>query len=412
MDHPLDRLTRPLQERRDARLWRRHRTVVSRQGPLTQLADGEAPVLAFSSNDYLGLTQHPALIEAQSKALERWGVGSGASHVVCGHTQAHEELQDLLAVQQAGRIPEAQALGFATGYLANMAIFSTLAAAGGRSLQVFSDRLNHASLVHGAQAATRHHFRFAHGDLIALRGMLERAATEDPKALRAIVVDAVFSMDGDESSLPGLLALAVEFNALLVVDDAHGYGVVGPTGRGSLWSQWDEAPAGAERIIFMGTLGKAVGMAGAFVVAHGQWMDAMRQWAPEAIYTTASPPAQAEALCAAVALMHGVEGEALRQQLRHHIGALRAMLPKLGAAAAPGSSGLMPSRTAIQPWWVGGVAEALALAERLEAQGIWVPAIRPPTVPAGTARLRVSLSAAHTDHDLQRLGHALLESAS
>lgn len=403
MDHPLDRLGPALQERRTAKLWREHRVVARREGAQAWLQGRSGPLLAFASNDYLGLSQSAALAEAQALALARWGVGSGASHAVCGHTQAHADMQDALALAQNGLIPEAQALGFCTGYLANLAIFSTLAAVGGRSLQIFSDRLNHASLVHGARHATEHHHRFAHQDTAALRQLLQASVESAPQAWRAIVVDAVFSMDGDEADLQCLLGLACEFNAMLVIDDAHGYGVLGPEGRGSLAAQLAGSAEGTERIIYMGTLGKALGLSGAFVVAHADWINAMRQWAPEAIYTTASPPAMAEAVVAALGMVHGAEGNERRTTLQARVAQLRQQLPR---------EGLMASRTAIQPWRIGEVGPTLRLAQDLEAQGLWVPAIRPPTVPVGTARLRISLSSLHSAADIDRLAHAILESSS
>jgi 8-amino-7-oxononanoate synthase len=383
----LARLEAALDQRRADGLFRQRRVVAAPAGPRT-VVDGR-PLLAFASNDYLGLANHPAVIEAARDAVQAWGVGAGASHLVSGHTAAHEALERELAafVAPGGDVA---ALLFSSGYLANLAILSVLA---GRTDAIFADRLNHACLNDGALLARAAMHRYAHGDVEALSRAL--AASTAPGKL--IVTDAVFSMDGDIAPLPQLLELAERHDAWLVVDDAHGFGVLGE-GRGAL-AHFNIA---SERIVAMGTLGKAAGVAGAFVAAHPFVVESLVQTARPYIYTTATPPLLAQALRAALKLIR--DDHARRADLHARIAQFRA-----GAAALPWA--LLPSATAIQPLVVGDSRAATALSAALLAQGIWVPAIRPPTVPAGTARLRVSLSAAHTEADVDALLGALAGAA-
>lgn len=381
------KLEQGLAARAAAGLLRSPRTVESAQGP--RLVVGGREVIAFASNDYLGLANHPAVAAAARDAIARWGVGAGASHLVCGHAAAHDALEaELAAYVRPGE--DVRALTFSSGYLANLAILTALA---GRGDAIFADRLNHACLNDGALLSRASLVRYAHGDAAALRARLAAA----PAAQRLIATDAVFSMDGDIAPLPELLALAEEFDAWLVVDDAHGFGVQGG-GRGTL------AHFGlrSERIVAMGTLGKAAGSAGAFVVAHPAVIDTLRQTARSYVYTTASPPLLAEATRAALALVR--DGESRRAHLARLISHWRSR-----AAALPWKQGV--SATPVQPLVVGDNAAVVALADALWRRGFWVPAIRPPTVPAGTARLRVSLSAAHTIGDVDALVDALAELA-
>ncbi len=383
----LARLEVALDRRRAGGLFRQRRIVAAPTGPRT-VVDGR-PMLAFASNDYLGLANHPAVIAAARDAARTWGVGAGASHLVSGHTAAHEALERELAafVAPGGDVA---ALLFSSGYLANLAILTVLA---GRSDAVFADRLNHACLNDGALLARASLHRYAHGDVEALA----RALSASTAPGKLIVTDAVFSMDGDIAPLPRLLELAEQHDAWLVVDDAHGFGVLGD-GRGAL----AHCGLASARIVAMGTLGKAAGVAGAFVAAHPVVIESLVQTARPYIYTTATPPLLAEALRAALALIR--DDPARRAHLQACIARFRA-----GAAALPWS--LLPSVTAIQPLVVGDSRAAVALSNALAAQGIWVPAIRPPTVPAGTARLRVSLSAAHTEADIDALLDALAAAA-
>ena len=399
----LEHLNRQLREREAQLLRRRRRVAESPCMPHQRVSDDghdERPMLAFCSNDYLGLANHPALIAAIAEGAHRHGVGSGASHLISGHSRAHAALEADLAALLEPCIPNARALFFCTGYMANLALLTAL---GDAQSTIFADKLNHASLIDGALLAKATLQRYPHGRLDMLATQLERCATP----IKLIATDAVFSMDGDIAPLADLLALAERFDAWLIVDDAHGFGVLGAQGRGSL------AHAGlrSERLICMGTLGKAAGVSGAFVAAHPTVIDWLVQTARSYIYTTAAPPAIAHALRASLALIAGDEGERRRAHLRHLVETLRARLAVLIAARPASGWRLADSRTAIQPLIVGDNAAALALAAALDERGLWVPAIRPPTVPAGTARLRITLSAAHTTADVDRLCSVLDEAS-
>jgi 8-amino-7-oxononanoate synthase len=376
-----------LAQRREQGLWRTRRVMAGPQGAHVE-ADGRR-LLSFASNDYLGLAADPALAEAVVASVRRWGVGAGASHLVCGHTQAHEALEEELAAFVAP-CAGARALTFSSGYLANLAILTALA---GRDDAVFADRLNHACLNDGALLSRAHFVRYAHADPAALGARL--AATRARRKL--IVTDAVFSMDGDIAPLRELLALAEAHDAWLVVDDAHGFGVLGE-GRGSL----AHFGLASERIVYMGTLGKAAGVAGAFVAAAPLVIDTLVQTARPYVYTTAAPPLLADALRAALALIR--DGERRRAHLA-------ALVTRLRDGARGLRWPLLPSSTPIQPLVLGAAGDAVALSERLREGGLWVPAIRPPTVARGTARLRISLSAAHGEADVDTLLAALREAS-
>jgi 8-amino-7-oxononanoate synthase len=399
----LEHLARQLADRESHAMRRRRRTVETACAPVQQVcADGDAAapreLLGFCSNDYLGLAKHPALIEAWAEGARLYGVGSGASHLISGHSRAHALLEDDLAEMLSPHLPEVRALSFGTGYLANLALLTAL---GDEHTSIYSDVLNHASLFDGARLAKAAAYTYPHHDLAGLERRL--AACRTPRKL--IVTDGVFSMDGDLARVPELLALAERFDAWVVVDDAHGFGVLGEQGRGVL----SHFGLRSERLICMGTLGKAAGVAGAFVAAHRTIIDWLVQSARAYIYTTAAPPAMAHTLRASLRLIRGAEGEQRRQHLGELIGALRGGWP--AALAASGGWHLTDTRTAIQPLIVGGSAEALAAAAALESQGLWVPAIRPPTVQAGSARLRITLSAAHSAGDVDRLLAALAVAA-
>ena len=357
-------------------------------------------MLAFCSNDYLGLANHPVLIEALAEGARRFGVGSGASHLISGHTRAHAQLEDELADRLAPCIPGAQALSFCTGYMANLALLTTL---GDASATIFADKLNHASLVDGALLAQAPLQRYAHGRLDVLAGQLGRCQTP----VKLIVTDAVFSMDGDLADLPALLSLAEEHDAWLLIDDAHGFGVLGERGRGTL----SHFGLNSERLIYMATLGKAVGVGGAFVAAHPVVIDTLVQSARSYIYTTAAPPALAHAASASLRLIASDEGEERRVQLRQSITTLRRGLSALLEDSPRHDWRLADSGTAIQALIVGDNDAALSLAATLDARDLWVPAIRPPTVPVGSARLRITLSAAHTRDDVNALTDALAQVA-
>jgi 8-amino-7-oxononanoate synthase len=379
----IDSLERDLAARAAAGLERRRRTIASPAG-VRVVAEGRE-VIAFASNDYLGLANDPAVVAAARDAATRWGVGAGASHLVSGHFAAHAALEVELAAFVAP-CAGAQALTFSSGYLANLAILTTLA---GRGDAIFADRLNHACLNDGALLARADFVRYPHVDVTALRGRL--AASRARR--KVIATDAVFSMDGDLAPLPALLALADEFDAWLVVDDAHGFGVLGK-GRGAL----AHFRLASDRIVAMGTLGKAAGVAGAFVAAHPTVIATLVQTARPYVYTTAAPPLLAEALRASLAI--------IRDDTPRHAH-LAALIERFRERMRELPYALADSCTAIQPIVIGGNAMAVGLAEALWERGFWVPAIRPPTVPHGTARLRVSLSAAHTMADVDALADAL-----
>lgn len=379
----LDELAQALARRRSDGLARVRRTVVSAQGPRL-LVDGRE-LLAFASNDYLGLAAAPELVDAACDGAHRYGVGAGASHLVTGHTEAHAVLEAELAAF-VRPCDGARALLFSSGYLANVAILTALA---GRADAIFGDRLNHACLNDGALLSRAAFERYAHCDTAALEARLDAT----PARRRIIATDAVFSMDGDIAPLAALADIASRRDAWLVVDDAHGFGVLG-NGRGSL----AECGLTGERIVYMGTLGKAAGVAGAFVAAHPVVIETLIQTARSYIYTTAAPPLTAVALRASLALI--AAGDARRARLAELIAAFRREASELPWK-------LLPSRAPIQPLVLGDAATAVAASAALEERGVLVPAIRPPTVPAGTARLRISLSAAHTLDDVAALCDAL-----
>ncbi len=376
-------LGRELAELEARQLKRRRLRVEAAQGPRL-LIDG-VEYLAFCSNDYLGLAHHPSIARAAREGIERYGVGAGASHLVSGHSAAHHRLEQALA--EFVELPAA--LLFSTGYMANLAVVVTLAGRGGT---VFADRLNHASLNDAALLSRARFKRYPHGDVEALRRLLAGAQ----RGPRVVVTDAVFSMDGDLAPLPQLLALCEEYDAWLVVDDAHGFGVLGKGGRGSLSHFGLDSP----RIVYMGTLGKAAGVFGAFVAGDAAVVETLIQRARPYIYTTALPPLLACALLESLRWIEG--GEERRTRLREHVARLRCRLPS-------GPWCLMPSETPIQPLVLGDNALALAASRRLACLGILIPAIRPPTVPSGTARLRICLSAAHAEEDVERLVEALAQ---
>ena len=399
----IDHLNQQLLERAAKGLQRQRRTTVTACAPQQQVCGGPHAVdaqprnmLGFCSNDYLGLASHPALIEAIIEGARRYGAGSGASHLVSGHSQAHDALENLLAQWMAPAIPQARALTFSTGYMANLALLTAL---GDAQATIFSDKLNHASLIDGAMLAKAQVQRYPHGDLAAL----ERQLLACPTPLRLIVTDTVFSMDGDRADLPALLELAERHDAWLILDDAHGFGVLGPQGQGSL----ADAGLRSERFILMGTLGKAAGLAGAFVAAHPVIIDWLMQTARSAVFTTAAPPALAHALLTSLHLIASDEGARRRAVLQRHIGQLRSGLQTLIGQHPLLGWRLGASDTPIQALIVGDNARALDLSTALDAQGLWIPAIRPPTVPVGTARLRITLSAAHSADDIQQLLAAL-----
>ncbi len=379
---PIARLAAAQSERAQAALLRRLRTVEAVDG--TGLVVDGRRLTGFASNDYLGLAAHPELIEALGRAARQWGVGAGAAHLLGGHRQVHAALEADLA-HWTGR---ERALLFSTGYLANLGVLQALLQPGDRCVQ---DKLNHACLLDGARLSGATLRRYRHGDVAAAERQLE----SDPATAALLATDGVFSMDGDVAPLPALAAACRRHGAVLMVDDAHGIGVLGPEGAGSL----AEAGIGQDRApVLMATLGKALGVAGAFVAGPAALIDGLVQFARPHVYSTAPPPALAAATRVAVRLAR--EEAWRRERLAAHVAHFRDGAVRRGLTLAD-------SRTPIQPVLVGASAAALAAARALEAAGFFVPAIRPPTVPAGTARLRVTLTAAHAADEVERLLDAL-----
>ncbi len=371
-----------LARREAAGLYRRRRTVDGPQGPVLPV-DGRA-LLTFCSNDYLGLAAHPQVIAAFQRAAADYGVGSGAAHLVAGHMRPHHALEEELAAFTG----YPRALLFSTGYMANLGAVAGLLAAGDA---VFEDRLNHASLLDAGLLSRARFSRFPHGDVAALAQDLAAS-----KARRKLVVtDGVFSMDGDVAPLRALAETCRTHGAALLVDDAHGLGVIGATGRGSL----EAHGLGAQDVsVLVGTLGKGFGTFGAFVAGGEELIETLIQQARSYIFTTAMPPVVAEATRASLRL---VQEEGWRREK------LQALIARFRAGAGRLGLPLMDSPTPIQPILVGDPQRALSMSAALEERGILVSAIRPPTVPEGTARLRVTLSAAHSEAQVDRLLEAL-----
>ncbi|WP_018175639.1 8-amino-7-oxononanoate synthase [Thioalkalivibrio sp. AKL8] len=380
LDHYLEQR---LSTVRDAGLWRRTRMLDGPQRP-EQVIDGHR-VIAFCSNDYLGLAGDPAVAAAARKALDQYGVGAGAAHLINGHSRAHDELEQALA-RFTGR---ARALVFSTGYMANLALVQALV---GRHDTVFEDRLNHASLIDAVRLSGARSQRYRHAEPEHLRERLEKAPATGQ---RLIITDGVFSMDGDIAPLPELAALAREYNAWLMVDDAHGLSVLGDTGGGTCQHfglGGDDVP------VLMGTLGKGFGTAGAFVAGSERLIETLIQTARPYIYTTAMPAALAAATLASVQIAASAHDR--RAHLQNLLRRLGDGLDRLGLPHPP-------PLTPIQPVTLGTATRASAVAERLFEAGFLVPAIRPPTVPEGEARLRITLSAAHTQTQVDALLQAL-----
>jgi 8-amino-7-oxononanoate synthase len=375
-------LNAALAARRARQLYRRRLTLETAQGAEVRL-DGRSCV-NFASNDYLGLAADPAVTAAFVEGARRWGVGGGASHLISGHGGAHQALEEALA-DFTGR---PRALLFSTGYMANVGVINALAGSGDLVLQ---DRLNHASLLDGGFLCRARFERYPHGDLPVLEALL----AETPGGRRLVATDGVFSMDGDLAPLPELAALADRHGAWLMVDDAHGFGVLGAHGGGVV----EAAGLGLDAVpILVGTLGKAFGTFGAFVAGSETLIETLIQFARTYIYTTALPPAVAAATLTSLQLVRSQDWR--RQRLRELIVRFRA-----GAAAL--DIPLLESQTPIQPVPVGDSAAAVAIAARLRAAGYLVGGIRPPTVPEGTARLRVALSTAHGPAQVDGLLEAL-----
>ena len=378
----LDALLAPeLAALKEKSLYRLRRLVAGPQGPELD-ADG-VTLLNFSSNDYLGLAADPRLAEAAKRGLDEYGLGAGAAHLVTGHSLAHHALEDELAAF-CGR---PRALLFSSGYMANLGLAGALLARGDRVLE---DRLNHASLLDAGLLSGARFARYAHCNVGSLKRELEGET-----GMALVMTDGVFSMDGNIAPLPALADAVNGSGAFLSVDDAHGFGVIGAGGRGSLEYHGLD---GAAAPVYMATLGKACGSFGAFVSGSEALIETLIQQARTYIFTTATPPALAEATRAALKLV------ATETWRRDH---LNSLIARFRAGATQLDLKLMESITPIQPLLVGESEQALALSQKLKAQGILAAAIRPPTVPAGTARLRITLTASHTEAHVDRLLSAL-----
>ena len=375
------RITTALQQRRKNDLLRTRRTLGSAQG-VTIAVDGQS-LLNFCSNDYLGLASQGG--EDLAAAARQWASGSGASHLVCGHSQAHHDLEDALAAHTG----YPRALLFSTGYMANVGAISALAQRGDRVLQ---DKLNHASLLDGAILSRADLKRYRHADYDHLRQLLDSEHSGDT----LVVSDSIFSMDGDLADVPRLASISKAHDALLMIDDAHGFGVLGDQGCGVTKASGltpDDVP------VYVGTLGKALGGYGAFVAGSDDLIEYLTQFARSYIYTTAMPAAVAQGM---LGNFERLKDNHLREVLNQHIRYFR-------AGAAERGLPLMPSESPVQPLLIGDAGRAQALSQALYQRGIWVSAIRPPTVPQGSARLRITLTSAHTTDQIERLLDALAD---
>lgn len=371
-------LTTALASRRAEHLYRQRAIMQSPQG--VQVHDGTQEYLSFCSNDYLGLANHPAVIQAAKQALDTAGMGSGAAHLVTGHHRLHHELEDALA--EFTQRP--RALLFSTGYMANLAVVSAFY---GKDDVVFEDRLNHASLVDAGQLSAAQLVRYQHNDMLSLSQQLQTHQGDQ----RLIVSDGVFSMDGDQADVHAMHAIAQQHAADIMIDDAHGIGVIGREGRGVLIEQGLDS----DQVAFLvGTLGKAFGTFGAFVAGNDDVIEMLIQTARPYIYTTALPPAIAAATLSSLEL---VKTESWRREK------LRALMQQFRNGVEQLGLSLMPSDTPIQPLLCGDADTALRASEVLREAGIWVTAIRPPTVPLNRARLRFTFSAAHEEAHVDRL---------
>ena len=381
MSNSFYQFTAELERIKQQSLYRQCQSIDSPQG-VSLIIDGRQ-VINFCSNDYLGLANHPLLKKALQKGVDDYGLGSGSAHLICGHSKAHKKLEEELAAF-TGR---ERVLLYSTGYMANLGVISALMQ---RDEQVCADRLNHASLIDGVILSRANFWRYPHGDITALAQHL----TDKP--LRTLIVtDGVFSMDGDLTPLPGLVSLSKRYQAGLLVDDAHGFGVLGRLGGGIV----EHFALSQEDVpILMGTLGKAFGVFGAFIAGSEDLIELLIQKSRTFIYTTALPPAIAIATCASIKL---IQTESWRREK------LNSLIVRFRQGALQQGWTLLPSFTPIQALVVGEAEQALKLSQQLLTHGFLVSAIRPPTVPKGTARLRITFSASHEEIDIDKLLEAL-----
>jgi len=376
----------------DTQLLRRKLRVTDSACDIKTTVNGRE-LTAFCSNDYLGFANHPTLISALSEGAHLYGAGSGASHLISGHNIAHESLEKKLAAFQTHHIPKARALFFSTGYLANLTAITGLVRLGqAGEASIYSAKLNHASLIDGVRLASTQNKAsitlFDHQQLDSLRADLQK----DSRPLKIMVTDGVFSMDGDIAPVQALLKIAEEFDALLLIDDAHGFGILGKQGHGIL----EQEKLNSDRIIYVGTLGKAAGISGAFICAQESFIEWLIQKGRPYIYSTATPPAIAHALLKSLEMIEGDEGIQRRAKLAQLIDIWQ---EEMIFSQWQKTSSCTP----IQPVILGSNAHALLASSLLDKAGYWIPAIRPPTVPAGSARLRITFSANHSTDDLRQL---------
>ncbi len=385
----LNRLHQQLQALDDQQLIRKRRTVDTPCGPRVSVEGRE--LLAFCSNDYLGLANHRKIKLALQEGAAIYGVGSGASHLISGHVRAHAMLEERLTQFVGAHLEAPRAISFCTGYMANLAVITGLTA-GDKEAEIFSEALNHASLIDGARLSRAKTHVYPHADLQALETRLKASQA----ATKVVVTDSVFSMDGNLAPLPQLLTLCEQYGAWLVVDDAHGFGTLGAQGHGAL----EHFNLRSPYLVYMGTLGKAAGVGGAFIAAHETVIETLIQKSRAYIFTTATPPALAHALLTSLDLLEGDEGITRRAHLQ-------TLVAQLDDGLRLERWQRLPSKTAIQPVLIGDNAETMRVGAALYEQGLWVGAIRPPTVAPGTARLRVTLSAGHTSQEVATLITAL-----
>jgi 8-amino-7-oxononanoate synthase len=356
-------------------------------------------LLSFASNDYLGLSNHPVLKQAMAEGADIYGIGSGASALISGHSTAHQRLEEKLAQTQALHIPNVATCFINTGFMANMAMITALASLG--NISIYSDALNHASIIDGIRMAKAQSqaqvFVYPHNDVETLQALL----TQDPCPYKLIVTDSVFSMDGDFAPIHQLVKIAEQHQALLYLDDAHGFGIFGKNGHGSL----EHFDIYSPNIIYMGTLGKAVGVSGAFIAAQHFWIEWLIQKSRPIIYSTSPSPAIAHTALKSIELINSEEGLNKRMHLF-------GLISYWNQRSNFTQWHVLPSSSAIQALIIGANNEVMEVSKSLHHSGIWVPAIRPPTVPEGTSRLRITFNADHSFAHIDLLIEALYKMES
>jgi len=379
-------LKKALSERKKYHRYRTRRITQSPQQ--IEMTIDEKKIISFCGNDYLGLANHPSVKQATIDAVEKYGVGSGSAHLVNGHSEAHHRLEEELA----GFTGYPRAILFSTGYMANIGLCQALL---DKNDYVYEDRLNHASLIDGGLISGARLQRYLHNDINSLKSKITKIAKDKKDATKLVLSDGVFSMDGDIANISALSSLCKKSNSWLMIDDAHGFGTLGNTGKGSLEHlnlSYKDVP------IYMATLGKAMGTAGAFIAGSDELIETIIQKSRSYIYTTAMPPAIAEATRCSLQII---------QNEHRHLHNLQNNISYFKTCCIATALPVESSKTAIQPILIGDDFTALQISQKLFEQGFLVTAIRPPTVPEGTARLRITLSAKHTHEHIDQLIDAL-----